>query len=188
MRSAGSGIETAAGEGALLEAALRPADWVMAAISGAAGLRRRLRRSSGAPPSRSPTRNAWFAPAGFSCAGRPPRGATILPVDSEHNAIFQALSAGRREEVRRVDPHRLGRPVPHLERGGDRGGDAGAGARVIRTGRWAPKVTIDSATLMNKGLELIEAHHLFAMPAAKSMCWCIRNRSCTGWWSFATAR
>ena len=51
-----------------------------------------------------------------------------------------------------------------------------------------PKITVDSATMMNKGLELIEAHHLFALSRTRSTCWCIRNRWCMGWSSFATAR
>ena len=89
----GSGIEAAAGDDAVVEAAQRPADWVMAAITGAAGLRPTWPPLSAALPSRSPTRNAWSAPARCSCAGRAAAGATVLPVDSEHNAIFQALGA-----------------------------------------------------------------------------------------------
>ena len=64
----GSRVEAAAGEDALVEAAQRPADWVMAAISGSAGLSRRLPLSNVARLSRSPTRNVWFAPAACSCA------------------------------------------------------------------------------------------------------------------------
>ena len=125
---AGTGIEAAAGEAALLEAAQRPADWVMAAISGAVGLK---------PTLAAIERGATVALANkecLVCAGalfmraRGDAGATVLPVDSEHNAIFQALGAGTREDVKRIDPDRLGRPVPHLDAGGDQGGDAGTGA------------------------------------------------------------
>ena len=99
---AGSGIETAAGPAAIVEAAQRPADWVMAAITGAASL---------APTLAAAERGATVALANkecLVCAGAlfmrraAAKGATVLPVDSEHNAIFQALSAGRREDVSRV--------------------------------------------------------------------------------------
>ncbi len=99
---AGSGIEAAAGEAALIEAAQRPADWVMAAISGAIGLK---------PTLAAIERGAMVALANkecLVCAGAlfmrraAAAAATVLPVDSEHNAIFQALGAGRREDVKRV--------------------------------------------------------------------------------------
>ena len=99
---AGSGIETAAGEGALLEAAQRPADWLMAAISGAVGLK---------PTLAAIERGATVALANkecLVCAGASfmrraaITGATVSPVDSEHNAIFQALGSGTREELKRV--------------------------------------------------------------------------------------
>ena len=85
-----------------------------------------------------------------------------LPVDSEHNAIFQALGAGRREDVRRIILTASGGPF--------RTWPLEAMSKVtveqaLKHPTWSmgPKVTIDSATLMNKGLELIEAHHLFAL-------------------------
>ncbi len=98
----GSGIEAAAGAAAIVEAAQRPADWVMAAITGAASL---------APTLAAAERGATVALANkecLVCAGAlfmrraAESGATVLPVDSEHNAIFQALSAGRREDLRRI--------------------------------------------------------------------------------------
>ena len=113
---AGSGIEAAAGPAAMVEAAERPADWVMAAITGAASLK---------PTLAAAERGATVALANkecLVCAGAlfmrraAAAGAKVLPVDSEHNAIFQALSAGRREEVRRSHPDRLRRPVPHVSR------------------------------------------------------------------------
>lgn len=160
---AGSGIAAAAGEAALIEAALYPADWVMAAISGAVGLK---------PTMAAIERGVTVALANkecLVCAGSlfmrraAASGATVLPVDSEHNALFQALGAGRREDVRRVILTASGGPfrtwsleaIKHA-----------TPEQALRHPNWSmgPKVTIDSASLMNKGLELIEAHHLFALP------------------------
>ena len=159
---AGSGIEAAGGAAAIVEAAQRPADWVMAAITGAASLR---------PTLAAAERGATVALANkecLVCAGAlfmrraAAAGATVLPVDSEHNAIFQALGAGRREDVRRIVLTASGGPF--------RTWPLDAIRRVtleqaLKHPTWSmgPKVTIDSATLMNKGLELIEAHHLFAL-------------------------
>jgi 1-deoxy-D-xylulose-5-phosphate reductoisomerase len=159
---AGTGIKAAAGDGALIEAALLPADWVMAAISGAVGLK---------PTMAAIERGATVALANKEClvcagalfmraAAR--AGATVLPVDSEHNAIFQALGAGRREDVRRIILTASGGPFRTWTR------EAIAKAtpeQALRHPNWSmgPKITVDSASLMNKGLELIEAHHLFAL-------------------------
>jgi 1-deoxy-D-xylulose-5-phosphate reductoisomerase len=163
---AGSGIEAAAGEAALLEAAQRPADWVMAAISGSTGLK---------PTLIAAERGAIVALANkecLVCAGAlfmrraASAGATVLPVDSEHNAVFQALSAGRREDVRRVILTASGGPFRTWSREAIR---AATPEQALRHPNWVmgPKVTIDSATLMNKGLELIEAHHLFSLGPAE---------------------
>ncbi len=160
---AGSDIEVAAGEAALIEAAQRPADWVMAAIAGAVGLK---------PTMAAIERGATVALANkecMVCAGdlfmrrAASAGATVLPVDSEHNALFQALGAGRREDVRRVILTASGGPFRTwtIEQIGE-----ATPEQALRHPNWSmgPKITIDSATLMNKGLELIEAHHLFALP------------------------
>ena len=163
---AGSGVEAAAGEAALLEAAQRPADWVMAAISGSTGLK---------PTLIAAERGATVALANkecLVCAGAlfmrraASAGATVLPVDSEHNAVFQALSAGRREDVRRIILTASGGPFRTWSREAIR---AATPEQALRHPNWVmgPKVTIDSATLMNKGLELIEAHHLFSLPPAE---------------------
>src|SRR5271166_15714 len=158
----GTGIQTGAGESAVIEAAQRPADWVIGAITGAAGLK---------PTVAAAERGAIVALANketLVCAGglfmriAAASGATILPVDSEHNALFQAMSGSRREDVRRVILTASGGPFRT------------AGAEALRTAtveqalkhpNWSMgrKVTVDSATMMNKGLELIEAHHLFAL-------------------------
>jgi 1-deoxy-D-xylulose-5-phosphate reductoisomerase len=159
---AGSGIEVAGGAAAMVEAAQRPADWVMAAITGAASL---------APTLAAAERGATVALANkecLVCAGAlfmrraASKGATVLPVDSEHNAIFQALSAGRREDIRRIILTASGGPFRTWTLEAIRKVTV---EQALKHPTWSmgPKVTIDSATLMNKGLELIEAHHLFAL-------------------------
>jgi 1-deoxy-D-xylulose-5-phosphate reductoisomerase len=155
-----SGVEAAAGEEAIVEAASRPAQWVMAAITGAAGLR---------PTMTALERGATIALANkecLVCAGtlfmRRARetGAIVLPVDSEHNAIFQALSAGRRSDVSRIILTASGGPFRTASLEAMR---AATVQQALRHPNWSmgAKITIDSATMMNKGLELIEAHHLF---------------------------
>ncbi len=157
---ANSGIEAAAGEDAIVDAARRPAQWVMAAITGAAGLR---------PTMTALERGATIALANkecLVCAGAlfirraQEAGAIVLPVDSEHNAIFQALSAGRRADVSRIILTASGGPFRTASLDEMR---AATLQQALRHPNWSmgAKVTIDSATMMNKGLELIEAHHLF---------------------------
>lgn len=161
---AGSGVEAASGEDAIVEAASRPADWVMGAITGAAGLR---------PTLAAVARGATVALANkecLVCAGKlfmreaAKTGTTVLPVDSEHNAIFQALGTNRREDLLRIILTASGGPFRTwpLERMRE-----ATLEQALRHPNWAmgKKVTIDSATMMNKGLELIEAHHLFSAPS-----------------------
>jgi len=162
MALSGSNIEPAAGPAAIVEAAQRPADWVMAAITGAASLR---------PTLAAAERGATVAVANkecLVCAGAlfmrraAAAGAKVLPVDSEHNAIFQALGAGRREDVRRIVLTASGGPFRTWPLDAIRKVTV---EQALKHPTWSmgPKVTIDSATLMNKGLELIEAHHLFGL-------------------------
>jgi 1-deoxy-D-xylulose-5-phosphate reductoisomerase len=157
-----SGIEAAAGEEAVIEAARRPADWVMAAVSGATGLRATMAAVE---------RGATVALANkecLVCAGAlfmrraAETKATVLPVDSEHNAVFQALGAGRRADVRRVILTASGGPFRTWSLEAIRSATV---EQALRHPNWSmgPKITIDSATLMNKGLEVIEAHHLFSL-------------------------
>ncbi|HTM75774.1 MAG TPA: 1-deoxy-D-xylulose-5-phosphate reductoisomerase [Pseudolabrys sp.] len=158
----GSRIEAAAGEEALIESALRPADWVMASISGSVGLK---------PTMAAIERGATVALANkecLVCAGAlfmrraASTGATVLPVDSEHNAVFQALGSGHRADVRRAILTASGGPFRTWSKEAIK---AATPEQALRHPNWSmgPKVTVDSATLMNKGLELIEAHHLFAL-------------------------
>ena len=160
---AGSGIEAAAGPGAVLDAAARPVDWLMSAIVGAVGL---------APTLEALRQGRMVAIANkecLVCAGAlvmgtaAASGAMVLPVDSEHNAIFQGLAGHDRGAVDRLILTASGGPFRDLDRA--------AMAKVtidqaLAHPNWSmgAKISIDSATMMNKGLELIEAHHLFAMP------------------------
>lgn len=160
---AGSGIETAAGADAVIEAAGRPADWVMAAIVGAAGLE---------PTLAAARRGAVVAFANkevLVCAGPLMMevvrncGATLLPVDSEHNAIFQVFDFERRNSVRRLILTASGGPFRTATR---KAMAAATPAQAVAHPTWnmGAKISVDSATMMNKGLELIEAHFLFGLP------------------------
>jgi 1-deoxy-D-xylulose-5-phosphate reductoisomerase len=158
----GSGIEAGAGENALVEAAQRPAQWVMGAITGAAGLRPTLAAAERGAMVALANKECLVCAGGLFMRRAAAAGATVLPVDSEHNALFQAMCSGRREDVRRVILTASGGPFRTWTR------EAIAAAtpeQALKHPNWSmgPKVTIDSATLMNKGLEVIEAFHLFAL-------------------------
>ena len=158
----GSGIEAAAGEGALIEAAQRPADWVMAAISGAIGLKPTLAAVERGAMVALANKDCLVCAGAFFMRRAAAAGATILPADSEHNAVFQALGAGPREDVKRVIITASGGPFRTWALEAIKGATL---EQALKHPNWTmgAKVTIDSATLMNKGLELIEAHHLFAL-------------------------
>ena len=159
----GTGIEAAAGDEAVIEAAAGNADWVMASIVGAAGLE---------PTLAAVRRGAIVAFANKEClvsAGElmmseiRRHGANLLPVDSEHSAVFQVFEFEHPEKIERIILTASGGPF--------RGLDLAAMARVtpeqaVAHPNWdmGAKVSVDSATMMNKGLELIEAHFLFALP------------------------
>jgi 1-deoxy-D-xylulose-5-phosphate reductoisomerase len=159
---AGSGIEAAAGESGLLEAAQRPADWLMAAISGAVGLKPTLAAIERGATVALANKECLVCAGGLFMRRAAMTGATVLPVDSEHNAIFQALGAGPREDVRRIILTASGGPFRtwSLE-----AIIAATPEQALKHPNWSmgTKITIDSASLMNKGLEVIEAFHLFAL-------------------------
>jgi 1-deoxy-D-xylulose-5-phosphate reductoisomerase len=159
---AGSGIECGAGESAIIEAAARPADWVMAAVSGAAGLK---------PALAAVDRGATVALANkecLVCAGdlfmerAAKAGACILPSDSEHNALFQALASGNRDELVRVIITASGGPFRTWAASDI---EQATLAQALKHPNWSmgQKITIDSASMMNKGLEVIEAAYLFSL-------------------------
>ena len=160
---AGSGIEAAAGAAAVVEAAGRRADWVMAAIVGAAGLEPTLEAV------RQGTVVALANKECLVCAGNllleevTRSGAVLLPVDSEHNAIFQVFEFEQRQDVEKIILTASGGPFRTAGREEMRTATPAA-AVAHPNWRMGAKISVDSATMMNKGLELIEAHYLFEMP------------------------
>ena len=162
----GTGIEAACGADALTEAALRQADWVMAGIVGAAGL---------APTLAAIRRGAIIALANkevLVCAGTLVMqevarcGATLLPVDSEHNAMWQCFDFARIEAVEKIILTASGGPF--RERSLEEMREVTPAQAVAHPNwRMGAKISVDSATMMNKGLELIEAHHLFRLPCER---------------------
>jgi 1-deoxy-D-xylulose-5-phosphate reductoisomerase len=158
----GSRIEAASGEEALVEAAQRPADWVMAAISGSVGLKPTLAAVERGATVALANKECLVCAGGLFMRRAATTGATVLPVDSEHNAVFQALGAGNRADVKRAILTASGGPFRTWSKEAIK---AATPEQALRHPNWVmgPKVTIDSATLMNKGLEIIEAHHLFSL-------------------------
>lgn len=161
----GTSIRSAAGPDAVCEAARMSADWVMAAIVGAAGL----------PPTLEAVRRgaavAFANKEALVCAGdlfmtaAREAGARLLPVDSEHNAIFQAFDEQQRAGIRQIILTASGGPFRHWTL--DQMGQASPAQAVAHpTWTMGAKISVDSATMMNKGLEIIEACHLFGLPQA----------------------
>ncbi len=162
----GSGIEVAAGPQAVIEAASRGVDWTMAAITGAAGLRATMAAIGNGGTVALANKEALVCAGALVLAAVEAHGATLLPVDSEHNAIFQAMADGNRAAVERVTLTASGGPfrtatVDEMRRA--------TPEAALRHPVWSmgAKVSIDSATMMNKGLELIEAAYLFALPSER---------------------
>jgi 1-deoxy-D-xylulose-5-phosphate reductoisomerase len=162
----GTGIQAASGEAALIEAAERPADWVMAAVSGSVGLKPTLAAAKRGATVALANKECLVCAGGLFMRTVAAHGATLLPVDSEHNAIFQALTAGPREDVSRIVITASGGPFRTWTREQMR---AAKLEQALKHPNWSmgPKITIDSATMFNKVLELVEAHHLFAIEPAK---------------------
>jgi 1-deoxy-D-xylulose-5-phosphate reductoisomerase len=159
----GSGIEVAAGPEAVVEAASRPAEWVMAAIVGAAGLH---------PTLAAVKRGATIGLANketLVCAGSlvmravAEHGATLVPVDSEHSAIFQVFDFAQRDQIDKIILTASGGP---FRRHSIEQMAAMTPEQAVAHPNWSmgAKISVDSATMMNKGLELIEAYHLFGLP------------------------
>ncbi|WP_439925692.1 1-deoxy-D-xylulose-5-phosphate reductoisomerase [Nitrobacter sp. JJSN] len=159
---AGSGIECGVGESAIIEAASRPTDWLMAAVSGAAGLKPALAAVDRGTTIALANKECLVCAGDFFMQRAVKAGACILPADSEHNALFQALSSGNRDELTRViitasgGPFRTWAPAD-IEKA--------TLAQALKHPNWSmgQKITIDSASMMNKGLEVIEAACLFAL-------------------------
>ena len=160
---AGTGIATAAGAAAVVEAASMPTDWTMAGIVGAAGL---------APTLAAVAQGGIVAIANKEClvcagaalmARARAAGTVLLPVDSEHNAIFQAIDGGGLEGIESIVLTASGGPfwgwsIAQMAEASP------AQAVAHPVWRMGAKISVDSATMMNKGLEIIEAAHLFSLP------------------------
>lgn len=159
---AGTGIAASAGEAAVLEAAERPADLVVAAIVGTAGMRpTHAALRQGRTVALANKESLVSAGAAFIRDARR-AGCRLLPMDSEHNAIFQALGVHTADDIETMVLTASGGPFRTWP------AERIAAARreeALAHPNWTmgAKITIDSASLMNKGLELIEAHHLFGV-------------------------
>jgi 1-deoxy-D-xylulose-5-phosphate reductoisomerase len=158
----GTRIECGAGESAVIEAAARPSDWVMAAVSGAAGLKPALAAVDRGATVALANKECLVCAGDFFMQRAAKAAACILPADSEHNALFQALSSGNREELLRVIITASGGPfrtwaAVDIEQA--------TLAQALKHPNWSmgQKITIDSASMINKGLEIIEASYLFAL-------------------------
>jgi 1-deoxy-D-xylulose-5-phosphate reductoisomerase len=163
---AGTRTKAVAGASGMAEAAAADSDVLLSAIVGSAGL---------APTIAGFTKGRKIALANKEClvtAGdlfmreAERTGATVLPVDSEHNAVFQALACGKREAVSKVILTASGGPFRTMSR--ERLAVV-TPEEAVRHPNWSmgAKISIDSATLMNKGLELIEAHYLFGLASSQ---------------------
>ncbi|MCC7428302.1 MAG: 1-deoxy-D-xylulose-5-phosphate reductoisomerase [Alphaproteobacteria bacterium] len=159
----GTGIEAAAGPGAVVEAARRPADWVMAAIVGAAGLASTLAAIERGCIVALANKEALVCAGALVMQAVRRHGATLLPVDSEHNAIFQVFDRAAPESVERLILTASGGPFRSLPLSAMR---AIQPEQALAHPVWSmgAKISVDSATMMNKGLEHIEAAYLFPVP------------------------
>ncbi len=160
----GSGVEVASGDAAVMDAAGGGADWTMAAIVGSAGLAPTMQALAGGRTVALANKEALVSAGDVMTAAARASGATLLPVDSEHNALFQCFDHARPERVRRMTLTASGGPFRALSRDQMR---AVTPREAVAHPNWSmgAKISVDSATLMNKGLELIEAFHLFPLRA-----------------------
>ncbi len=158
---AGSPTEVASGFKAVTEAACRGADWTMAAIVGCAGLPATLAALRCGRTVALANKESLVSAGDVMTAVAAQSHAELLPVDSEHNAIFQCLAGSPRDRVRRIVLTASGGPFRSWTR---KDMEHVTPEMAVKHPNWSmgAKISIDSATLMNKGLELIEAKHLFA--------------------------
>ncbi len=156
----GTGTRVAAGKQALVEAADLDPDWTMAAIVGCAGLEPTMAAIEHGRTVALANKESLVSAGALMMAAVERSGATMLPVDSEHNALFQCLAGGRIADVRRLILTASGGPFRDWTR---EQMQAVTPAQAVAHPNWSmgAKISVDSATMMNKGLELIEAFHLF---------------------------
>ena len=160
----GSDCRAATGGDALLEAAAGDAEWVMAAIVGCAGLEPVMAAVEAGRTIALANKEALVTAGSLMTEAAKRNGATILPVDSEHNAIFQCLAGNSADGVARLILTASGGPFRNWSKADM---DVARPDQALKHPNWSmgDKISIDSATMMNKGLELIEAHHLFGLPS-----------------------
>ena len=167
LRAAGLATRAHAGTEALEALAAGPeCDTVVAAIVGAAGLGSTLAAARAGKRLLLANKESLVLAGELVMAAARGAGAQIVPIDSEHSAVFQCLHACRAGDVRRIVLTASGGPF----RGWDRAHLAQVTpAQAVAHPKWSmgPKISVDSATLMNKGLEVIEAHHLFGLPGER---------------------
>lgn len=160
----GTGIRAAAGAAAVLEAAELACDWTMAAIVGAAGVESTLRAIRQGNTVALANKESLVCAGPFMMEAVGKSGATLLPVDSEHNAVFQVFDDKQREGIRRIILTASGGPF--LRRGRE-SLESVTPDEAVRHPNWSmgAKISVDSATMMNKSLEVIEAAYLFNLPS-----------------------
>ena len=164
LKNALSGTNTtvAAGAAAVVEAATMPADWIMAAILGAAGIEPTLKAIQQGKIVALANKESLVAAGTFMMDAVKKSGGTLLPVDSEHNAVFQVFDPTQRAKLKRIILTASGGPF--LRRNRDELHDI-TPAEAVRHPNWSmgAKISVDSATMMNKALEIIEASYLFEL-------------------------
>ena len=160
---AGTSCKAASGRDALLEAAAGEAEWVMAAIVGCAGLEPVMAAVEAGRTVALANKEALVTAGSLMTEAARRAGANILPVDSEHNAIFQCLAGNRSEDIARLILTASGGP---FRTASAQAMTEATPEQAVAHPNWSmgAKISVDSATMMNKGLELIEAHHLFGLP------------------------
>jgi 1-deoxy-D-xylulose-5-phosphate reductoisomerase len=162
----GTNCRAAAGEQALLEAATDNAELVIAAIVGCAGLSPVMAAVEAGKTVALANKEALVTAGALMTDAAAASGATLLPVDSEHNAIFQCLAGSRSGDVSRIILTASGGP---FRTASAESISVATPAQAVAHPNWSmgAKISVDSATLMNKGLELIEAHYLFGLPSGQ---------------------
>lgn len=161
---AGTDIEVASGDEAVCAAAEQHTDWVMAAIVGAAGLKATMAAIRQGATVALANKECLVCAGELMMQACQKHGATLLPVDSEHNAIFQVLNFTQAEQIEKITLTASGGPF----RGKTRNElTAITPKQAVAHPNWdmGAKISVDSATMMNKGLEMIEAYHLFPVSA-----------------------
>lgn len=156
----GTGVEVAAGPEAVIEAANRPSDWVMAAIVGSAGLKPTLAAVRRGITVGLANKECLVSAGDIFVNEVRDHGAELLPVDSEHSAIYQVLDFNQPDKIRRIILTASGGPFREFSTDQMK---SVTPEQAVAHPNWdmGAKISVDSATMMNKGLELIEAYHLF---------------------------